>query len=186
MTLSHSTKWFAVDDAKIAKITADASGATTTYATAIDVPGIKSVGISGDVTSNELRGDSQRLDQSSKLGGLTLSFEFAKMSLDVMSILAGGAIVDAGTAPAATATYDLLATDTMSYFKFEAMTTGVDSVTGDGHITLHKVILTSFPEIGFAEEDYQTFSVEGAAMPTLGTGSKLLTVKLNETAAAIA
>lgn len=186
MPLSHNTKWFAVDDAKISKITADVDGAPTTYASVIDVPGIKTVGISGDVTSNELRGDSQRLDQSSKLGGLSLSFEFAKMSLDVMSALVGGATVDGGTTPAQTATYDLLATDQMNYFKFEASTRGVDTVSGDGHIILHKVILTSFPEIGFAEEDYQTFSVEGAAMPTLGTGSKLLTVVLNETADAIA
>jgi hypothetical protein len=108
------------------------------------------------------------------------------MSLDVMSALVGGATVDGGTTPAQTATYDLLATDQMNYFKFEASTRGVDTVSGDGHIILHKVILTSFPEIGFAEEDYQTFSVEGAAMPTLGTGSKLLTVVLNETADAIA
>lgn len=184
MPLSHNTKWYAVDDAKLAKVTADTSGGTTTYATVIDVPGIKSIGISGDINSVELRGDGQRIDQASKLGGLSLTFEFAKASLDIFAAIAGGTVLDSGTTPNQKAVWSLLGTDSLNYFKFEAQTKGVDTLTGDGHILLPKLILTSFPSLGYADEDYQTFSVEAAAMPTLAT-NKLIDWTLNETAAAI-
>lgn len=147
MPLSHNTKWYAVDDARLAKVTADTSGGAITYGTLLDIPGIKSIGITGDVNSVELRGDGQRIDQASKLGGLSLTFEFAKSSLDVFSAIAGGTIVDSGTTPNQKAVWTLLGTDALNYFKFEAQTKGVDTITGDGHILLPKLILTSFPSL---------------------------------------
>lgn len=184
MPISHETKWYAVDDAKIAKLTADPAGGSPTYATVIDVPGIKSIGIAGDVNSVELRGDGQRLDQNSKLTGLSLTFEFAKASLDLFAAIAGGAVADSGSGTTEVAEWALLGTDQMNYFKFEAQTKGVDTIGGDGHIILHKLILTSFPSLGFGDEDYQTFTVEAAAM-RLNSNNKLLNWPLNETAAAI-
>lgn len=184
MPIDHNTRWYAVDDAKIAKLTADPTGGSPTYATALDVPGIKSVGISGDVNSTELRGDGQRLDQSSKLTGLSLTFEFAKASFDIFSMLAGGTVADTGAPGAEIATWELGGSDTMSYFLFEAQTKGVDTIGGDGKFRLWKCIITSFPELGFADEDYQTFSVEAAAMRLNSTG-KTLTGKLGAVAAPI-
>lgn len=184
MPLSHDSRWYAVDDAKIYKLTADTSGGTATYATGIDVPGIKSVGISGDVNSNELRGDGARIDYAAKLAGLSLSFEFAKAAFDIFALLAGGTVTDSGTTPNQKAQWDLLGTDQLNYFKFEAQTRGVDTIGGDGHFTLHKCIITSFPSLGFADEDYQTFSVDAAAMPLLAN-SKTISGVLNETLAAV-
>lgn len=185
MPISHETKWYGVNDAKIAKLTADPAGGAATYGTLIDVPGIKSVGITGDVNSVELRGDGKRLDQSSVLSGLSLTFEGAKQSIDVLVATVGGTVVDAGTGSTETVTYTLLGSDVMNYFKFEAQTLGVDTISGDGHLLLHKCILSSAPALGMAEEDYQTSSIEAVAMPLLST-DKLLTAVLNETAAAIA
>jgi hypothetical protein len=182
--LSHNTKWYAVDDAAIYKLTSDPASGSPTYASKIDIPGIKSVGISGDVNSTELRGDGQRIDYAAKLGGLSLTFEGAKLALDVLAATVGGAVTDSGTTPNMKAEWALLGTDTMNYFKFEAMTRGVDTITGDGHMVLHKCILTSFPGLGYAEEDYQTFSLEAAAMPLISNG-KLINVPLNETTVAI-
>jgi hypothetical protein len=182
--LSHNTKWYAVNDAAIFKLTADPAGGSPTYSAKIDIPGIKSVGISGDVNSVELRGDGQKIDQASKLGGLTLTFEGAKLALDIMAATTGGTVTDSGTTPNMKAEWALLGTDAMNYFKFEAQTTGVDTIGGDGHMILHKCILTSFPGLGFAEEDYQTFVLEAAAMPLL-SNNKLINVPLNETSIAI-
>lgn len=184
MPISHDTKWFGVNDARIRKITTDPTGGVTTYGPRIDVPGIKSVGISGDVNSNELRGDGQRLDFDANLAGLSLSFEFAKKSLDLFATLVGGTVVDAGTTPAQSATWTLTGGDKLGYFEFEAVTTNVDSVGGDGHIILHKAIITGFPEIGNAEEDYRTYTVEAGAM-RLNSNNALLTVVVNETAVPI-
>jgi hypothetical protein len=172
-TLPHDSRWYAIDDAKIAVLTADPAGDTPTYATAIDVPGVKSVGISGDINSTELRGDGRRIDQFSKLTGLSLTFEFAKASLDIFSALAGGAVTDTGAAGSEVATWELGADDGMSYFLFEGLTKGVDTIGGDGTLRLWKCVLTSFPSLGFADEDYQTFSVDAAAMPLTSTGQTL-------------
>ncbi len=186
MPLSHTSKIFAVVDAKIAAVTADPSGGTTTYGTLTDVPGIKSVSIGGDVSTVELRGDNQLLDANSTLTSVTLEFEYAKLNLDALDILVGGAVVDAGTTPNQTATYSLLGTDTLGYFRFVAKTPtgGADSVTGDVQFELFKCILTGFPEIGMAEEDYQTFTVSALAVPRL-SDSKWLRVASQETQTAL-
>lgn len=187
MPISHVSKTFAVADAKIYKVTADATGSATTYATGVDVPGIKSVTVTGDINSAELRGDNTLLDYNAALTGIGLAFEYAKLSLDVIPVLMGGTTTDSGTTPNQKASYSQLPTNTFNYFKFEAATPtgGVDTVTGDAHLVLYKCILTEFPEFGFGEEDYKTYSVSAKAMPQLGTGTKWLDVVLNETTVAV-
>jgi hypothetical protein len=188
MALTHYSKVFAAEDAKIAKITADPAGGTTTYAAVVDVPGIKSVTISGDIENKELRGDNTLLDSFSVLTGITVSWANAKLSTDVLAVILGGATVDTGTTPNQVATYSLLNSDTMNYFKLEAKTpaNGSDDVGGDVHFILPKCILSSFSEMGLAEEDYRTTSAEARCLQPLGTGGKRLQIVRNETAAAIA
>jgi len=185
MAAPHFTKWYAVTDAKIAAVTAD-TAASTTYGTLIDVPGIKSVTVSGDINTVELRGDNTLLDANSTLTNLTVEFEYAKLSLDALAVMAGGTVTDTGATVAEIATYRRLGSDTFGYFKFEAKTptAGTDDVTGDGHIVLYKCIMSGFPEIGMAEEDYKTFSVSATAIPRL-FDSRWLDVVINETAAVI-
>jgi hypothetical protein len=187
MALAHFTKWYAVVDAKIAKLTADPAGGTATYGTIIDVPGIKAVEISGNINLAELRGDNQLLDSNSILQDLQVSIEYAKLSLDVLPVVLGGASVDSGTTPNQKVTYTRAGTDSFNYFKLEAKTPtdGVDFVGGDGHILLPKLILSSPPDLGFAEEDYELFSMEARALPLLATGNKWIEIVANETAAAI-
>jgi hypothetical protein len=177
---------FAVSDCKISKLTADPAGGTATYATAVDVPGIKTMSIGGDVNTVELRGDNQSLDQNSVLGSLTVSVEHAKISLDVLDVLLGTTTTDSGTTPNMIATTVLLGTNTMNYFKIEGKTptAGADTVTGDLHFVLHKCILSSFPDLGLAEEDYQTVSFEAVAIPLLAN-AKSLSIVANETAVVI-
>lgn len=185
MPVTHVSKVFAVKDAKIAKLTADAAGAAPTYGASLDVPGIKSVTIGGDVTTAELRGDNQRLDFAAFLAGIELGFEYAKLSLDVLNVLLGSTIADAGVTPNQTATLGVKPTDAFSYFRFQAVAVGADPIAGDVLITIHKAILTEFPELGMAEEDYQTFSVGAAAVPILGTGNAWIDVAIRETSAAL-
>lgn len=188
MPLSPISKLFAVSDAKISKVTADPAGGTITYGTAIDVPGIKSCTVTGDITSAELRGDNTLLDSNSTLASIEVEFEYAKLNQDALAVMLGGTVTGTGTTPSQISTYRLLNTDTFSYFKFQAKTPtgGSDSVTGDAHIVLYKCILSEFPEFGMAEEDYETFSTSAKAIPTLATTSGgWMNVVFNETAAAI-
>lgn len=186
MALSHVSKLYAVTDAKIKKITADPAGGTTTFAAAQDIPGIKSVSIDGDINSVELRGDNTLLDTNALLSSLTLTFNFAKLNLDALIAMLGGTVTDAGTTPNQIATMRLANTDSFSYFQFEAKTptAGADTVTGDAHIVVYKCMLSGFPQLGMAEEDYQTFSVQAKAVARL-SDNRWLDIVLNETATAI-
>lgn len=186
MPLVHFTKWFAVEDAKIALVTADVSGSSTTYGTIIDVPGIKSVKLKGTIETKELRGDNALLDKDSVLKDLSIAVEHAKLGYDLLPIV-GMTVADSGTTPNQKTTASLVSGARPKPFKFEAKTPtgGVDTITGDGHLVLYKCIASSFPEFGHAEEDYQIVSFEADAMPTLGTGLKWLDIVMNETAAAI-
>lgn len=187
MPLSHISKAFAVVDAKIAPLTADPSGGAATYGALVDVPGIKSVSIGGDISTVELRGDNQLLDANSTLTSISLEFEYAKLSLDALDVLVGGTVVDAGVTPNQTANYTLLGTDTLGYFRFLAKTptAGGDAVTGDVQFELYKCILSGFPEMGMAEEEYQTFTVSAIALPRL-SDQKWLRTAFQETASVLA
>lgn len=186
MPLSHVSKVFAVRDAKIRKITADPSGGTTTLAASVDVPGIKTVTIGGDINTAELRGDNTRLDFQSVLGGISVEFEYAKLQLDALPVLLGGAVVDSGTTPNQLATFGLTSANAaFSYFEFEAQAISADTIGGDATMRLYKCILDSFPDgLGMAEEDYMTYTVSAQALPRL-SDNKWLDVVLRETAAAL-
>lgn len=187
MPLKRNSKVYAITDCKISKLTADPEGGTATYATAVDVPGIKSMEISGEINSSELRGDNSLLDQTSTIGSVSVSVEHAKVSLDVLNILLGGTVTDTGTTPNQASTFSVNNTSIPQYFKIEGKTpsNGSDFVGGDVHFVLHKCIVSSFPDLGFAEEDYRTVSFEAIALPRLADGRQLDAV-FNETAVAIA
>lgn len=166
--LTHISKFYGVRDAKLTPMTADPLSGTATYGTAIDVPGIKSAIVTGTVKTVKLRGDHGPLDSDSVLENLSVRFTYAKESLNLRAATIGGAASDSGTTPAQIAKWRLLGTDTMfPYYKFEALAAGVDLGLGDGHIVLYKCKTTSFPPMGMAEEDYQTFEVDADVYPRL-------------------
>lgn len=188
MPISHETKAFSVVDCKIAKLLTDPAGGTATYGTLTDVPGIKEVAVTGEVNSVSLRGDNTELDRNTSIVGRTLAVSHAKVSLDVLAILLGAAAtVDAGVTPNQTATLTMGSTDTPNYFRLVAKTPtgGADSPSGDVHYAFDKCVITSFPDLGLAEEDYRIVSFEAAAIPLVSTG-RAMRIIANETAAAIA
>ncbi|WP_330349275.1 phage tail protein [Streptomyces sp. NBC_00582] len=188
MAISRVTKVYAIKDAKIAPLTADPAGGSATYGTLIDVPGIKSLEISGDVETKQLRGDNTLLASNSSVSNIQVAVTHAKLSLDVLAAILGGTVTDSGTGSTEVSTYDLTgAGATLPPFKIEGVTPtgGVDIVGGDLHVVLHKLTLAGFPDLGFAEEDYRIASFTANAEPLLAN-DKWLSIILNETAAAIA
>lgn len=185
MAISHVTKTFAVADAKIGVLTADPAGGSPTYATLVDVPGIKSVSISGTYSKKSLRGDMTLLDVDATLENVSATINFAKLDLDILAAATGGGVTDSGSGSTEVSTFDLNSADTLKYFKFEAQCTRVDIPAGDLHLVLWKCIPTGLPFAGLGEEDYQTHSLPVDAMPLISTG-KWMDVVINETAAAIA
>lgn len=179
MPVSHVSKWYAVQDAQVAPLLTDPVDTIPTFGTLVDVPGIKSLTFTGDVESKELRGDNTLLDTESVLTTMTFSMEYAKLSLDALAIMAGGTVTDSTTPPAAAWDYDN--DESFPYFLLMGRSPTADTVGGDVWLMLYKCKLTSFPEIGFAEEDYQTFTVEGSIAPLAST-HQWIGIRYNEDA----
>lgn len=185
MPISHVTKVFAAKDAKLFPLTADPAGGSPTYGTGVDVPGLKTVTITGDVNSVELRGDNTKLDSASSMGSVSVSLEFAKLSLDLLSAVFAALTVDSGTTPNQLANWTLLGTTAFNYVGLTCQAVGADPITGDVMFSVYKMIPSSFPEMGLEEEDYKTSSLEFEAMPLLSNG-KWLGAAIRETTAALA
>ncbi|GGQ48812.1 phage tail protein [Streptomyces asoensis] len=188
MPLQRFTRVYGIKDAKIAPLTADPASGTPTYGALIDVPGIKTFEISGDVEVKKLRGDNTQLATNAAISNIQVAVSHAKMSLDVLAAIIGGTVTDSGTTPAQKTSWDLTdTTATLPPFKLEGVTppNGIDIIGGDVHVVLHKLTLSAFPDLGFAEEDYRIASFTADADPLLSNGKWISTV-INETAVAIA
>ncbi|MGW2210117.1 phage tail protein [Streptomyces sp. NPDC001781] len=188
MPIQRFSRVYSIQDAKIAPLTADPATGTPTYGALIDVPGIKSFEISGDVEVKKLRGDNTQLATNAAISNIQVSVSHAKVSLDVLAAIVGGTVTDSGTTPAQKTSWDLMADNaTLPPFKLEGVTppNGVDIIGGDMHVVLHKLTCSAFPDLGFAEEDFRIASFTADADPLL-SNKKWISVVLNETAAAIA
>jgi hypothetical protein len=173
MALQHKTKWFGARDAKIAPVTAD-TPAGITYGTRIDVPGIKTFGITGDVNSTELRGDNRQLAADSTVGAINVAFGWAMFDLDILLAILGGELEDQGVSPTQRTVWGFDGGEALPPFGFWCQAAGTDFIGGGGYICLAKVTLTSFPEMGMEEEDYRTPTGEGTAVKPIATGVKTL------------
>lgn len=187
MPLQRFTRTYGIKDAKVSPLLTDPASGTPTYGTAIDVPGIKTFEVSGEIEVKTLRGDNQKLATNSAVTNIQVAITHAKVSLDVLTAILGGTVTDSGTTPAQKSVWDLTgAGATMPPFKLEGVTppNGIDIVGGDMHVVIHKLTLSAFPDLGFAEEDYRIASFTADADPLL-SNDKWLSITLNETAAAI-
>lgn len=181
MAAPHTTKLFGINDAKIAVMTAD--GAPPTYGSLVDVPGIKSIQIAGQVKSIDLRGDMSLLESDAVVEGLTVTVNYAYLALDLIAAICGYTVTDSGTGSAEIATMPLIS-PTFPYFKLEAKINNVSVGLGDAHVLLDKMKIASFPFSGIPEEDYGLGSFQAKAV--LSGNSRYGAIILNETAAAIA
>lgn len=63
------------------------------YGTAVDLLGAQEFTVKFDVETDELRGDDVRLDQYSKIIGLSASVKYATVDLTAMALMVGGTVV---------------------------------------------------------------------------------------------
>jgi hypothetical protein len=167
------TKVYAIQHAQIAGMLTDAAGAAPTYSEWIDVPGIKSLKITGEMDTKALRGDNRLIDSQSVLTGLTASFEHAKLSLMALYIMLGGAAPAAVTVPYAGMGWSLPTSAFPKAFGLRAASAASDAPGGAVLFNMARCSLSKFPELGAAEEDYQIVSAELNINPPVGTGQWL-------------
>lgn len=185
MPLSRVSKLYGTRDCKIARLTADPAGGTATYAASVDIPGIKSVVLGGDIEVKELRGDHSLLDSDSTLTNITVTFNYAKLQMDALAVMLGGVVADTGVTPNQIAKWSLLGTDGLfNNFRFTAQIFSTDFAGGDAIIELYKCKISSFPEMGTEEEDYQLFSQSANVVPRLAD-SRWIDISYRETLVAL-
>jgi len=166
------TKVYAVQHCQIATCLTDAVGAAATYGEWFDVPGIKSLGLSGKMDTKQLRGDNRLIDQQSIITGLTAKFEHAKLSLQNLAVMLGGTVGvrTAGATSAYAGTgWSLSNSAFPQSFGMRCISASADAPGGAVAFVMSKCSLSGFPEIGAAEEDYQTVSGEVNVNPPTGT-----------------
>jgi hypothetical protein len=161
-----------VQHCQIASVTADAVGAALTYSEWFDVPGIKSLELTGDMDTKQLRGDNRLIDQQSIITGLTAKIEHAKISLQNLAVMLGGTVgvrTAGATSAYAGQGWSLAGSAFPQSFGMRCISASADSPTGAVAFVMSKCSLSSFPELGAAEEDYQTVSLEANVNPPTGT-----------------
>lgn len=185
MPISTVSTILQIDDAKVAKLAADTSAALT-YATSVDVPGIREIGATKVIDHRTLDGDNKRLAAESRVRAVDLSVKNAKVSLDALAVILGGAVAGSGVTPNQKQTYTLLGADKSPYFKLEGQsksTTGDSGDVADAHVVWYKCKVTGGEyAIG---EDYAIVSFAATAIPTV-KDDKIEEIVFNETATAIA
>lgn len=184
MPQSHETKWFGCQDIRISKLLTDPAGGSATYASSVNLPGAKEFQLTGSVNLKTLRGDNQLLAVDGVAGDFTLKAKHGKLSIDALSVMEGGTVTDTGSAPNQVTTYDYFGGTALTYWKVECQNVSVDTPGGDGHLTLWKCVISSFPVQGMMEEDYDIFEFEARPMPRI-SDNKWKTLVLNQTAVAI-
>lgn len=168
MPVDTVTQVFAVQHCEVAPVTADSAGAAVTYGTWVDVPGIKTLEVTGTMTKKVLRGDNRLITQRVILDELSCKIDHAKLSLDVLVVMLGGAVTQSGTTPDMQAMWSLLKTARPLQFGLKGVSASSDSPTGAVQFRFPVVTLSKYPDMGFAEEDFRIVSAEMAILPPNG------------------
>lgn len=189
MALSHVSRVFGCNDAGVYKLSTDVSGTAPTYATKVDVVGVKSLETTMATDTKTLRGDNTLLSADSVLKEISGKLLYAKHNFDVWTALTSALTTDSGTTPNQASTMTITQTTLPSFFKTEVQSKQVDYVGGDIHVLLYKCMPGNLPT-GFMEEDYRIQSTDFIAVPVIGTiasgpANAWMTIIANETAVAI-
>lgn len=178
----HTSEVYGITDAKIARLTADSTGGSATYASSIDLPGITEMSLDFEYTVSRQRGDNTTKSVRTSFDGCTGSVEHAWISLDALAVLQGSTVTDSGAGAAEVATDRLLGTNTPNYFKLEA-TALSSEVAGDIHFIVWKAVVTSL-SVGMTGDEFANVSFDFEAVQR-NADSYLVDRILNETAVAI-
>jgi hypothetical protein len=165
-----ATHVFGAADAKISPLNSDTDTATV-YGLAIDVPGIKSIEISGSSETKEFRGDNVPLVTSSVLTTVEVTLTFAKWDPNIYALLTGSDLTEDGD------DYEVALTSASraNYFRLRAVSVNAEGNGSNVYIELPKMIATELPDmVGLSEEDFKTVEVKCQALPRSSDGKWLV------------
>ncbi len=184
MPLAHQTALLSIHDAKVRAVLTDPAGGTPTYGTWIDIPDVTGCTLEGDTDVKTRRGDGAVRARRQVHTGLTVTLENTTLPFDVLELLEGGTVADAGTTPNQTVRYTYGKTSIPQYVEFSAQCENTDFADGAVTLTVYKCQLNNKIPLGFTDDDFQTYSYElgGVARNSDGLYYEILA---EETATAI-
>jgi len=157
---------FGVKDAKIQVLLTDVEGSAPTYGTEIDVPGIKSLTLKKNITTKDNKGDEKILDTQNLFDSVSVSWENAEVSLDVISAILGAELKTTGTGETLVVSVTETTETTGQYFKLIARPKKAGSYE-DAVIVIHKIMGTM--EYSLTGEDFAKCSFSGKGIAIKGT-----------------
>lgn len=175
-----------IDDATIAKLTADTTGSPT-YATTINVPNIVELTVEAVLKTATLEGDSAVTAVFSKVTHATGTIRFRSVPLDVLEVLIGATLTASGVTPNMQQLLAIAANSKPNYFKLQGRSTqteGLDAVATGLRTVVYKAKLTGNPRINF-NGDYVMIESNFTAVRTNSDG-KLIDVIGEETQTVLA
>ena len=166
MPVLTSSGVFCVSDLKILPLSTDVVGSAPTYGTAVDIPGIKNLKMSKNISEKESKGDEKVLDTETTFQYVDVSWENAEVSLDALKAIEGTAAVVQTTGTPNTASIIESGDDKSAYFQIQCKAKRGSNVAAVG-VQLYKVRGTL--SYDFVGEDYAVCSFKGKAIPCKGT-----------------
>jgi hypothetical protein len=170
MAADKSTITFDVADCKVYAMLTD-TGMEATYDDAVDVPGIQEVTVEANFVTAELKGDGGKvLAKKGKIDRLNFSATYSELSLDVMSVIYGGATSTAGTGSNETASYSFNSRS-LPYFKVEFLINDIESDLAEIAMVLDKCQVTGGSIMGGSTDNFSQPKFDAEAILSAYTGN---------------
>ena len=188
MAAVESAITFDVKDCKVSAVNADASGSATTYQTSVDVPGITEVSLEPNFITNELKCDGGVvLAKKGKIDRLNFSCTYGELSLQVLEVLLGGTVAEAGSTSSETATLGI-DDSSLPYFRVQFL---IDDLQTSGTslaeviVTLQKCQLTGGSLVSGSTDSFNQPNFTAEAIKPNGTPVRFGDIQFLETAAGL-
>ena len=180
MAANKSTITFDVQDCKVYPLTAD-TGASLTYGSAVDVPGIQEVTVEANFVTAEIKGDGGKvLAKKGKIDRLNFSGTYSELNLDVLATLFGGSVTTGGTGSAETAEYEFTG-QSLPYFKIEFLINDIEADLAEIAMVLDKCQITGGTIMGGSTDNFGNPSFDAEAILT-NNGNAFGRVEFRESA----
>lgn len=185
MAASHETVLFDVHDYKVYALLTDSTAASPTYGAAVDVPGIAAVGLDPNLVTAELKGDGRVIAKKGRTDRFNHTATYGKLQLDVLAVIMGGTVTDAGSGASETATYDLVSPAPLPYFKVEFKIDDVDIGLATVHFVGFKCQLTGGTLISQSSDNFGQPTLQVEAIQPDHASTPMGRIRFHEAATAL-
>lgn len=178
MVTPTSTVLYDVHDFKVYPLSTD-TGASPTYGTGVDVPGIAQVGLDPNFLTAELKGDAQIIAKRGRVDKFAISATYGKLSQDVLAVILGGTV----TPGASSSQWRLGGTNSLPYFKAAFAINDAD--VGSVIVTLFKAQITGGTLLSQQTDNFGQPTMDMEGIPATSSNTYFIDVTFYDTLTAL-